>query len=65
MHLPVAVGDSVSSGSLLFEVKSDDPQLRLRSAAEALRYAEQMADTLSFAAACRAESTTRKCAHSV
>lgn len=47
MHLPVAVGDSVSSGSLLFEVKSDDPQVRLRSAAEALGYAEQMADTLS------------------
>ncbi len=46
-RLHVAVGDSVSSGMVLFEVKSDDPTIRLRSAEEALRFAQLMADTIA------------------
>lgn len=46
-RLHVSVGDSIEQGALLFEVKSDDPLVRLRSAEESLRYAQQMADTLS------------------
>lgn len=43
----VSVGDSIRSGTVVFEVKSDDPLVRLRSAEGALRFAEQMADTLT------------------
>ncbi|MCX7929843.1 MAG: efflux RND transporter periplasmic adaptor subunit [Chlorobi bacterium] len=46
-RLYVSVGDSVERGTLLFEVKSDEPLVRLRSAEEFLNYAQQMADTLT------------------